>query len=72
MSSNMKDARWHLAQGLVVGVAEMDWDDLSYEEHIVVLDAAQMLLNKMTEADVAFFARRWRSDSDDETIPPWA
>jgi len=64
MSSNMKDARWWLAQGLVVGVAEMNWSDLTYDEHQQVLDAAQMLLNRSTDKDIAWWAQQWRSDND--------
>lgn len=72
MSSDTKDARWHLAMGFVEGVAEMDWSKLTYEQHQKVLDCAQMLIEIEPEA-VAFWARMFRSDRDDTKVEePWA
>jgi len=70
MSSNMKDARWHLALGLVEGVAEMKREDLTYEQFQKVLDCAQMLIDIQPE-HVDFWARMFRSDRDDDSPAPW-
>lgn len=70
MSSDVKDARWHLALGFVEGVAEMNWDKLSYEQHQKALDLAQMLCEIQPEA-VAFWARMFRSDRDEDSPAPW-
>lgn len=70
MSSDMKDARWHLALGFVEGVAEMKQEQLSYAQFQQVLDCAQMLIDIEPEA-AAFWAKLFRSDRDDDAVAPW-
>lgn len=61
MSSNMKDARWYLAQELVE-TAGLAWEEFGYDEHEKLLQAAQIILDRTSEAGIAFLAERWRSD----------
>lgn len=57
----MKDARWFVAREWVERVLELEWENLSYQQHTILLNAAQTMLDAMTEGDVQHFANEWNN-----------
>ncbi len=58
MSSPTKDARWYLATEFVEdrGFA---WENFSYDDHVVFLEAAQLLIDKMPQTKIKYYSDLW-------------